>query len=189
MRPWFPWVVALCSSLGEVALGARSCQVLRVLRPSVSWCPFGCVFGYSLEFRCGCFAFSWAFCAFGDWRCFLLWVRPHVPSWGLPCVVDDGYLLPLVCFKRFLCLAWCSFCLAWLCILVFFALCGLWGRKLCLVGLDAKFSPKSFRPEIACACRFGWLAIIRGYLLRNKISFDDLSENVIYFVGISPNNC
>ena len=48
---------------------------------------------------------------------------------------------------------------------------------------------KSFRPDISCACRFGWLAIIQGISPSNKISFDDLSENVIYFVGISPNNC
>ena len=33
---------------------------------------------------------------------------------------------------------------------------------------------KSFRPDISCACP------------SNKISFDDLSENVIYYIGISP---
>ena len=48
------------------------------------------------------------------------------------------------------------------------------------------YSSKSFRPDISCACRFGWLAIIQGISPSNKISFDDLSENVIYYIGISP---
>ena len=135
-----------------VASGARSFfQVLRVLFPSVAWCPLD------------------VFC----WR------------WGFlvaACLPASGGLSALP-FGNF---AWqCGFFCA-----ILFSLhsVGSWGCKLYLAGLDAHSLRSPSVLILLVLADLDGLAIIRGYLLSNKISFDDLSENVIYCIGISPDN-
>ena len=97
------------------------------------------------------------FCVPSAGTAFVLWV---LPSLSLAVAFVGLMVIPFhlsACAKWFMCLAFSSFSgLALFPVhLCFVHYVGSWGRKLSLAGLDAYF-PKSFRPDIACACRFGW---------------------------------
>ena len=142
-RVWLLW--GLCLFSGPPCPVPICCMV-----------PVGCVF-----------AFSWAF----------------VCLWGLALPSSLGFVLsfPLVvvfhwrwgffscrlsaCVRWFLCLAFWYFCLAvrfLLCNSVFLALCGFLGVQALSGWIGCSLSPKSFRPDIACACRFGWVSYYQG---------------------------
>ena len=129
----------------------------------------------------------------GTGAAFFLRVRPLVPFGGClllemffflvaACLPASGGLSALP-FGNF---AWqCGFFCA-----ILFSLhsVGSWGCKLYLAGLDAHSLRSPSVLILLVLADLDGLAIIRGYLLSNKISFDDLSENVIYCIGISPDN-
>ena len=89
------------------------------------------------------------------WHCSCLLGSSLVP-WQL---LWSGFWLFLsTCLPRQVVCGTCLWCLfqAKLCFMCFWALCGSRWRKFYLAGLVT--FPKSFRPDISCACRFGWVA-------------------------------
>ena len=124
--------------------------------PLWAWGPFAppsefprvSVLGVCLCFR--------LLCAYGVVLPLFLWVRLHVPfvsCFGRVCWLFLSTCLPASSgLGAFVFLAVLFFCA----VPGFVALSGFLGVHALSGWIGCFFYPKSFRPDIACACRFGW---------------------------------